>query len=147
MPRSNFTSMSQNNILQYVWVLPFQNKSLALNQPQSDFDNWPNSHQQKRNKTSLVTVGGQLGTVSSHRRKSQTLNNIGQQNSILSVGKYWKLSKPKSALRQIGWTRSNYCIFLRVHRILNIVWRNRSCYILFERKNAYVCLSFLILFS
>lgn len=80
--------MSQNNILQYVRVLPFQNKSLALNQPQSDFDNWPNSHQQKRNKTSLVTVGGQLGTVSSHRRKSQTLNNIGQQNSILSVGKY-----------------------------------------------------------
>uniref|UniRef100_A0A2H1VMA5 SFRICE_025621 n=1 Tax=Spodoptera frugiperda TaxID=7108 RepID=A0A2H1VMA5_SPOFR len=62
MPRSNFTSMSQNNILQYVRVLPFQNKSLALNQPQSDFDNWPNSHQQKRNKTSLVTVGGQLGT-------------------------------------------------------------------------------------
>lgn len=77
-----------------------------------------------------------LGTVSSYRRKSQTLNNIGQQNSILSVGKYWKFSKPESAMRQIGWTRSNYCIFLRVHRILNFVWRNRSCYILFECKNA-----------
>lgn len=41
---------------------PIQNKSLVVNRPQSDFDNWPNSHQQKRNKIAIVTVVGQLRT-------------------------------------------------------------------------------------
>lgn len=42
---------------------PIQNKSLVLDRPLSDFDNWPNSHQLKRNKSSLVTVVVQLGAV------------------------------------------------------------------------------------